>query len=249
MKKFRFISFILSVITLFASVCFISACDKEQEPAKSALRGTFSHQEVIGKTSPSNDDPSIFLTVTDKLETAQAGINGKTKYLYTSYDVFKGAIDSPNEFNGYQSRAVFAYSINQQLKLNSDFTYVYKWTVLINNPCRWGSDFGKMVVNVSGTFTFESNGNDEYTVNLSKPTGGKQELYGTNSNNNSYYWLWNMHSEPDFVQNFDYADMFDNYDYTYVGEKTVVVNKKEKKIYDNLFIPTIFNEMTKYGTY
>ena len=244
-KKMQRILFTtLSLITLAVITVFSVACGDKENENKSALRGTFAHQESIGETG-ANPIGVNYLTVTSNL----GDISGETKYIYTSYPLFKDATDSPNQFNGWQPRAVFAYNINQQLKLNSDFTYVYKWTVLINNPCQWGSDIGKMEVNISGTFTFEEKGNSVYSVNLSKPTGGTQKLFGTSSGGSNYYWLWRIHDEPDFVQNFDYSDMFTNYDYTYVGEKTVTVNKKEKTIDDNLFIPSIFNDMTKYGTY
>ncbi len=231
-KKMQRILFTaLSLITLAVIAVFSCACGDKDE-GKSALRGTFAYQEVIGDTSGN------YLTVTSDLTQAEAGITGDTKYIYTNYDIFKNA-----------TGVTFSYRINQQLKLTSDFTYVYKWEVLISNPNQWGRDFGKMTVNISGSFTFEEKESGVYSVKLSNPTGGKQELYGINSGGTSNYWNWSMHEQPDFVQNFDHSDMFTNYDYTYVGEKTVTVNKKEKTIDDNLFIPSIFNDMTKYGTY
>ncbi len=237
---------ILSVLTvsllLFVGI-FAGACDdekKDDDTPKSALRGTFTYQRVVGNTSDRK------LIVTTKLDEAEANPDATNLRLYTNAEPFSKAWDYGNG-----GQALFSYTINQQLKLNTDFSYTYKYSVLIANPNPWGSEIGKMDVNVSGTFTYEDKGDGAYSVSISNPTGGKQELYGINAggDNSGYYWHWRRHETPDFVQNFDYSDCFTAYDYAFVGARTFSVNKKEKTLDDNMFLPTLFHEMAKYGTY
>lgn len=265
MKKFsKIFATLLALCSLATGAFALAACEKEPEEQTgpvSALRGTFTFNDSIGETG----DATKFLTVTN--EKSLVDEEGQESWLYGSYSPFSVAYDWDNQFNlatphrdpaqAAQNRrvAVMNYRINQQLRLNRDFTYSYVCSVIISNPCQWGSEIGRMEASVTGTFTFEAAAGTSHTVSLSDPTGGSLELYGISSGGagDGYYWQWRVHETPDVVQNYDYADCFEGYEksevYQYVEGRDVTVDTENNSLSDDLFDPYLFDLMAKYGTY
>lgn len=233
-KSIKLILLSVLSLALLLPMLLFSACDKQEsvEAPKSALRGTFTYQNVVGSV-----EEGKHLTLSADPNTTTA--------LYSQIPTFNQGCDWKD---GVKIDALFKYDINQRLKLSSDFTYTYSYSVLISNPQTWGSDIGKMEAYVVGTFTYEELGDGKYAVNISNPTGGTFKIYGIDAHYETYYWWWRMHEEADYVQNFDYSDCFSDYDYTFVGARKITVNKKDRSVDDNMFNPYLFNEMTKYGT-
>lgn len=236
--KTKRITAIIGCMIAVACAALVAACGDakvEEKGEISALRGSFTYQATIGDTIDQ-------LTISNDPST--------TDSLYCSYEPFSRAWDYGNG-----GKALLSYSINQQLKLNANFTYSYKYTIVISNPNTWGSEIGRMNVDVNGTFTYADLGDGIFEVEISNPTAGTQEIYGIDANglpgasDNAYYWHWRVHTEPDFVQDFSHSDIFSEYDYTFVGARKLKVNKTDKTLDDNMFIPAVFNEMAKYGNY
>lgn len=265
MKKFsKILATLLAFCSLATGAFALAACEKEpqeQTGPVSGLRGTFTYNASVGETS----DATKFLTVTN--DQSLVDVEGQKSWLYGSYTPFSVAYDWDNQFNlgtphhdpaqaGQGRRvAVMNYRINQQLRLNRDFTYSYVCSVIISNPCQWGSEIGRLEASVTGTFTSEAGAGTAHTVSLSDPAGGKLSLYGISSGGagDGYYWQWRVHETPDVVQNYDYADCFDAYAqsevYRYVEARTVTVDTENNSLADELFDPYLFNLMAKYGTY
>ena len=209
-------------LSAFVSAAFASCAEKTKETEKSALRGTFTYQGSRSVFFSSDRTTSDALY----LDTA----------IYAGFDTF---------LNG---GAYCNYKVDLKLKLSNDYSYQYNYSVVMGDA-NGSNDFCKMIVSVSGTFTYvEKEGNQE--VSLSLPTGGTQQIYGIRVPG-----VWGgkgiCHDEADMVQDFSYADCFADYDYTYVQARTVYVNRAEKTVSDGLleFNPLLFNEMAKYVTY
>lgn len=265
MKKIsKIFASILALLSLVTGAFALAACDEEpaqQTGPVSALRGTFTYNESIGGTG----DVAQFLTVTNDQSLVDAA--GQRSWLYGSYTPFNVAYDWDNQFNlatphhdpaqAAQNRrvAVMNYRINQQLRLNRDFTYSYVCSVVISNPCQWGSEIGRLEASVTGTFTSEAGEGTQSAVTLSDPTGGSLELYGISAGGDTtgYYWMWRVHDVPDVVQNYDYADCFEAYGktevYKYVAGRVVTVDTEDSSLSDDLFDPYLFDLMAQYGTY
>ena len=119
-----------------------------------------------------------------------------------------------------------------------------------------------METTVSGTFEFTAGGDaDEYDVRLSAPTGGTQEFFGIIAGDpNNAYNGWSPSTEPTYAQNFDYAGLFDGYDYTFIGnvkaesgeltgERTLTVDKEDNSVSDDMFYAGLFDFLALYGKY
>ena len=211
------------VISLFA------ACGNEQNDApQSALRGTFTYSETINQG----------LSVTNKFP-GEVEVNNK-QYLFSNV--------YPINY-GNEGMAI-AYGIDQRLKLNRDYTYSYDYTVLISNPRDWGGSNARLVVSITGTFEFAEGANtNEYSVLLSNPTGGTQQLYGATITSPDNYG-WSIHSDPDLTLDYSVLSRVANYQYDeYVCSRVVIVNKTTKMLSDDVFYPEILNYIALYSTY
>lgn len=233
MKHFKKAAIILLCGVLAAGMGTLASCASDEDAGReiSGLRGSFTYQETIGDTVNR-------LTISNDPATATS--------LYCSYEPFSRAWDTSGP-------AIFSYAINQQIRLKADYTYVYKYSVVISNPNTWGSEIGRMEADVSGTFTYDEEEGGVYAVHISKPTGGTLAVYGIDANglpgasDNAYYWHWRVHTEPDYVQ--DFSRQGADLDYTYASGRTIRVDRGSKTLEDNMFLPHLFNEMAKYGNY
>ncbi len=229
---------------LVAALALIGGCKEDTEPTGpvSSLRGTFTYNATLGGTS---EQPL-------KLTTDPAALTDGSFSLYCG----QGApFTNASSIN-------FAYQINQNLVLARDFTYVYTYSIVIKNPAAWGGTYGKTETTVSGTFEFTAGGDkDEYDVRLSAPTGGTQEFFGIIAGDpNNAYNGWSPSTEPTYAQNFDYAGLFDGYDYTFIGnvkaesgeltgERTLTVDKEDNSVSDDMFYAGLFDFLALYGKY
>lgn len=243
-KLYKALLFTALVAALALSVALIGGCKEDTEPTGpvSSLRGTFTYNATLGGTS----EQRLALT------TDPAALTDGSFSLYCGQGApFTNALGIN-----------FAYQINQNLVLARDFTYVYTYSIVIKNPAAWGGTYGKTETTVSGTFEFTAGGDkDEYDVRLSAPTGGTQEFFGIIAGDpNNAYNGWSPSTEPTYAQNFDYADCFDGYDYTFIGnvkaesgeftgERTLTVDKEDNSVSDDMFYAGLFDFLALYGKY
>lgn len=218
------------VMIIALSVTLFVACGGNKQPdvEQSALRGTFTYSETINQG----------LKVTNKLP-GDIEVNNK-QYLFSNV--------YPINY-GNEGMAI-AYGIDQRLKLNRDFTYNYDYTILISNPRDWGGTNARLVVSISGTFVYAEGANaNEYSVLLSNPTGGTEQLFGATFTSQDNYG-WSMHSQPDLTLDYSLLSRLANYQYDeYVCSRVVTVNKTTKLLTDNVFYPEILNYIALYSTY
>ena len=220
---------IFAIMMIVMLLVLFAACNDEQESGEqSALRGTFTYSETINQG----------LSVTNKLP-GDVEVNNK-QYLFSNV----WPINYGNE------GMAIAYGIDQRLKLNRDYTYSYDYTVLISNPRDWGGSNARLVVSITGTFRFAEGANaNEYSVLLSNPTGGTQQLFGATLSSPDNY-QWSMHNQPDLTLDYSLLSRVANYQYDeYVCSRVVTVNKTTKQLSDDVFYPEILNYIALYSTY
>ncbi len=225
-KKIKILAMILS---LLLGTCALYACaSTETADEVSELRGTFTYNETINQG----------LSVTNK-SPGDIAVNDR-QYLFANV--------YPINY-GNEGMAI-AYGIDQRLKLNRDFTYLYEYSILISNPRDWGGNSAKLTVSIMGTFEFAQAGNaGEYSVLLSDPTSGSQQVFGATITSPDSYG-WSMHSQPDL--SLDYALLARQEGYRFdefVCSRVVSVDKATKKLTDDVFYPEILNYIALYSTY
>ena len=202
--------------------------NKQSSGAESALRGTFTYSETINQG----------LSVTNK-QPGDVEVNNK-QYLFSNiYPINYGNEGMP-----------IAYGIDQRLKLNRDYTYNYDYTILISNPRDWGGPNARLVVSISGTFEFAEGANaNEYSVLLSNPTGGTEQLFGATLASPDNY-QWSIHSQPDLSLDYSVLSRVVGYQFDeYVCSRVVSVNKTTKLLSDDVFYPEILNYIALYSIY
>lgn len=226
MKKNILLLSIIS-ISLFTG-CNSNNENKSSETINSELRGTFTNKEDIETQFKSK--------ITDG------------DYLYSTL--------YPTTF--MVEDQVILYRIDQRLKLNKNFTYNYEYSIILGNPGGWGNlEVAKLYVNISGSFTYKKMDKEpnSYIVNLSNPTSGKEEIYGSYLYNTQYLSSWVMHTAPDLVLNFDELLTTENYQFDdYVKGRSLIVTKAidsndNNKVEDDVFYPFIIDDLAKYSTY
>lgn len=223
----RILIIITTVLTILLGLISITACKEKEANPESALRGTFTYSETINQG----------LSVTNR-SPGEISFNNK-QYLFANV----WPINHDNE------GMAIAYGIDQRLKLNRDYTYVYEYSVTISNPRDWGGTCARLAVSITGTFQFASGNGGEYTVLLSNPTGGTQQVFGATITGPDNYG-WTIHSQPDLSLDYSLLSMQENYTYDeYVRSRAVVVNKTTKELSDNVFYPEILNYIALYSTY
>lgn len=227
MKRKLSIFAILMIATL--ALTLLVACDSGKgDEQQSALRGTFTYSETINQG----------LSVTNKLP-SEIDVNNK-QYLFSNV--------YPINY-GNEGMAI-AYGIDQRLKLNRDYTYSYDYTILISNPRDWGGSNARLVVSIRGTFEYAEGGNaSKYSVLLSNPTSGTQQLFGATITSQDNYG-WSMHSQPDLTLDYSVLSKLANYQFDqYVCSRVVTVDKATKTLSDDVFYPEILNYIATYSTY
>lgn len=225
----RGLAIFTSILTLCAGVCAFSACASNEETVDvSELRGTFTYNETINQG----------LSVTNKAP-EDITVNNK-QYLFSNV--------YPINY-GNEGMAI-AYGIDQRLKLNRDYTYLYEYSVLISNPRDWGGNCARLAVSITGTFEFAQGAvASEYSVLLSDPTGGSQQVFGMTITSPDNYG-WSMHSQPDLALDYTVLSRLENYQYDeYVCSRVVSVNKSTKTLTDDVFYSEILNYIALYSTY
>ncbi|MCH5157138.1 MAG: hypothetical protein J1G02_04605 [Clostridiales bacterium] len=225
----RTFSIFAIVMIVMLSVTLLAACGGNNDTQEqSALRGTFTYSETINQG----------LRVTNKLP-GDVEVNNK-QYLFSNV--------YPINY-GNEGMAI-AYGIDQRLKLNRDFTYNYDYTILISNPRDWGGTNARLVVSITGTFVYAEGANaNEYSVLLSNPTGGTEQLFGATITSQDNYG-WYIHSQPDLTLDYSVLSKLASYQYDqYVCSRVVSVNKTTKLLSDNVFYPEILNYIAMYSNY
>lgn len=218
----------IALMTVCLAILSMVACQNESESDESALRGTFTYSEIINQ--------GLYIThlQPDEVE------NNDRQYLFSNvYPINSGS-----------EGTAIAYSIDQRLRLKKDYTYSYNYTILISNPGDWGASSAKLVVNITGTFEYVASADEnEYSVLLSNPSGGTQELYGSTFSSSNIYG-WSMHSQPDLELDYSLLSKLDNYEYDeYVCSRVVAVNKSTKVLTDDVFYSEILNYIAMYSNY
>ena len=227
MKKSKLIILSTLLISLFTG-CGNSNNEVTSEVISSELRGTFTNKEDI--------ETQFKKQITDG------------DYLYSTF--------YPTMF--MQEDQVILYRIDQKLVLKRNYTYNYEYSIILGNPGGWGNlEVSKLYVNISGTFDYKKMDKEpnSYVVNLSNPTSGREEIYGSYLYNTQYLSSWVMHTSPDLVLNFDELTKFSDYQFdNYVKGRKVIVTKatdqnEDNKIEDDVFYPFIIDDIAKYSTY
>lgn len=222
------IKYILAAALSLALACTAGAACSEKTVEESELRGTFSYSEVINQN----------LYITHRTQDALPD-SGRT-YLFSNV----APINSGSEGTRV------AYSIDQRLKLNRDYTYLYDYTVLLSNPGDWGGQISKLTVSIMGTFEFIKGAEEgTYSVLLSNPTGGVEQVNGSFLGAGGIYG-WSMHSQPDMTLDFFTLSKLENYEYDeYVRSRAVVVNKTTRTLTDDVFYPQLLNYTARFSSY
>jgi hypothetical protein len=233
MKKIlkKMLSFTLTAIVAAACLVFVGCKKetKEQEETVSTLRGTFTYNETV---------------ITRFKKEIQDG-----DWLYCSlYPQRDMVVDQE-----------IAYRIDQRLKLNRDYTYLYEYTVILGSPGDWGNlEVAKLAVGITGTFTYKEKpfSENEYVVKLSNPTGGTEEIYGSNLNNSpAILRNWSLHAAADYQLDFSRITDFNSFVYDeYVCARTVSVKKakdenESNELNDDVFYSYILNDFGRFSTY
>lgn len=222
------IRIIAALVAASLGVTLLAACNNQSDAGdESALRGTFTYKETINEG----------LSTTNKTP-AEVEVNDR-QYLFSNvYPINYGNEGTP-----------IAYGIDQRLKLNRDYTYKYDYTILISNPRDWGGSCARLVISITGTFTFSVADEDKYSVLLSDPTGGTQTLYGATITSPDNY-NWAMHSQPDLSLDYSLLSQREGYVYNeYVRSRVVAVDRTTKVLTDDVFYPEILNYIALYSTY
>ena len=150
-----------------------------------------------------------------------------------------------------------AYRIDQRLKLNSDYTYNYEYSIVLGSAESWGNlQVSKIYVNIFGVFQYKKYDNENsFSVRLSNPTSGKEEFYGCHIWNLSSYKDNEIHPEADYVLDFDTLSQLGNYQFDkYVQNRTVIVRKaveenQDNTVEDNIFFSDILDDLGHFNTY
>ncbi|MBE7087150.1 MAG: hypothetical protein E7369_02470 [Clostridiales bacterium] len=223
------------LLTIFCVIMVTSAfaCgDKPAEEVKSGLSGTFTYNEALGA------DKSLKLT--DSVFNCK---ENRGKYLLTT--VYPVRLDVTNGTNQ------LCYTMDQRLKLNKNFTYVYEYTIDISNPNDWGGKVGRVAVQMLGTFEYVDDTNEDgiFMVNLSNPTGGEQEIYSFDVTGSGSYG-YSMHTTPDAVFDLGFLASQDYHAFDkYTCGREVVVNKPNKSLSDDVFFYDVMDLLAMYSRY
>jgi len=229
MKKL--LIFILSFALL--SLCLFGGMgcnDNDDKKPTSSLTGTYTSLEAIKKNSLNEE-----LRIYGKESDATGG------NLYCSSYPF-------NTVNG--SRV--CYTADQRLKLKRDFTYNYQYSIKLTNSEDWGKDFATISVQMSGTFSYRSSDTiDDYEVTLENPTQGTLSIFGCTVTGESNIYAWTIKSSASYVLNIEYElslnpEMLFN---RYIKGRTVMVNKPDKELTDDIFFADVMNDIAVYSDY
>ncbi len=209
----------------------------EDTTEKSKLSGTYTYSEAIGA------DKSLYMTTS--LFNAKDQVR---KYLITTVYPMRMHTDLNNDGTEDQT---LCYTIDQRLKLNKDYTYIYEYTILISNPNDWGGKVAQVAVNMSGTFTYLEDTSEDgiYKAYLSNPTAGTQEIYSFDVVGSGSYG-YSIHTAPDMVIDLGYLATLSHYDFDkYTCGREVVVNKTEKSVIDDVFFYDVLDYVAPYCRY
>lgn len=217
------------ILTISAAV-FSSCAKKEEEKSVSAIRGTYTYQNVYGQ------DKSLRITS----DSIKATSEYKYKYLFCSTYPERNAEDQP-----------VSYTVDQRLKLFKDFTYFYEYSIKLANPQDWGGSIATVNVSMSGTFTYyDVTGEDKtYVVKLSNPIGGTHTVYGARITDSASVYGWSLHGEADFVEDLGYLSTLPDYNFDkYTRGRTVKLRDtvEDKILYDDIFFTDIIQDISKY---
>ena len=228
------LSAITAAIILTASATIFSSCaKKEEEKPVSAIRGTYTYQNVYGQ------DKSLRITS----DSIKATSEYKYNYLFCSSYPERNAEDQP-----------VSYTVDQRLKLFKDYTYYYEYSIKLANPQDWGGSIAAINVSMSGTFTYyEPTGTEKtYVVKLSNPTGGSRTVYGARITDSASVYGWSLHGEADLVEDLGYLSTLPDYNFDkYTRGRTVKISETEedKVLYDDIFFTDIIQDISKYFNY
>lgn len=226
------------LVLLTAVMCMtLAACknkDDSQATEKSGLIGTFTYSDSISTSEVVGNEWESALRLYGSEEAAEGGNMYCT---VAPFDTIQG------------SRVRYTY--DQRLRLKRDFTYLYQYNITLNNAEDWGNDFTRVAVSVSGTFSYESSGNDVYTVRLENPTSGTFTVYGTTAVRPGDVYGWTINSAATYIE--DVANELardSGYSYNrYLAGRSVTVDKTEKAVTDNIFFRDIMNDIAPYCDY
>jgi len=230
---------VLAVITLL-SMTFLFSCGvkNKEENDVSKLRGTFTFSQTYGQ------DKSLTITTNPELAASEF----KYQYLLVSGWPQRQIADN----TGYNC---VSYAIDQRLKLSKDFTYYYEYSIKLANPLDWGGTVANITVSMGGTFTYlenEDSTKKDFTVKLSNPTSGTHTVYSARLNNASSIYNWNIHGEPDLVEDLGYLATLpdNNFDKYTCGRTVKVRNETDNKVLtDDIFFVDILQDLGKYFNY
>lgn len=205
-----------------------SSDDKAEQ---SSLIGTFTYNEAIGQQAWT-------LQMTRDLEKQDTDT---VKYVYCTVYPQTIAEGSP-----------VCFTIDQRLKLSRDYTYRYQYTILLSNPQDWGAQFARFVVDISGTYTYNENGEDTYSVTLSAPLSGTETIYGSTLSRTDIYG-WSMHSSADYVLDIETARAADEnfIPDKHIAGRVVTVEKSQEgnSVSDDIFYRDLMNTLALYSDY
>lgn len=198
----------------------------------SELFGTFTHENTYGQKAGECQ------TTPDRTKTK----DGNVEFVY----VGKFPIENAGQ--------PISYKIEQNLKLNRDFSYRYQYSITLKNPQDWGGEVALVEFDLYGTFTFTNAGANTYNVVLADPTAGTETIYSCNVSNPGSVYNWNKHGTADAIIDIakekEYNPSYELNKYMKGRTFTVTKTADDKSVSENEFYRDIIIDVfTPYMTY
>lgn len=182
MKRYRHIFISATAVAMAAAMLFsagvLSACGGEEEALQSSLIGTFG--------GSGSEDAWL------SAEESTVPQDGQTEYVWLdATDVYPVSTVAGTGVR---------YEYDRTLVLRRDFTYEYTLEIRVRNITQTGNnDLASFAAETYGTFEYTDNGDLTYTVTLSDPVSGTEEVYAPSVADENNVFSWRLPSTPSYA--------------------------------------------------